>query len=384
MLYSFRLEDLESDSIILGSVVPVSSDQTTLVVSKIPVSCNTGGGMQNIFARYGAVRRMIPRYLSATHAFVDFYTQSAAWDCFVDRKSVFNCRSAEVFWWDSISIAEAIPLFALCDRKAGFPGKNNDNKGKFRTNPARRLRRRAFEAVERLNPGLRKDDGPFNDSIDATSPDVTDQLKTQNVEPVAVLGIAEKVSHSKPLKVTNAVVLEIAEKVSHSKPLKVINAITTPAMFNEVIDQPVSGKRNKINNPWITDEIISDITNKDVLYKAWSKTRTKENGAGDSDSYIQFKEFRRTLKHKIKLTKLEYHESIGESVPKVESEKEPCLSDLSNDELVEPCVVEIVDVTPISTVEIGVATPISTVGTLKEKLSNSSDLCTTESPVFDI
>ena len=158
LMYSFKLKDLTTNSVIIGSVVPVTTDQTSLVVARIPVSCNTGGGMENIFGRYGAVRRMIPRYLSITHAFIEFHTQLAAWDCFVDHKSLFNCRSAEVFWWDSLPVDEAASLSQLIDKKKNeAPIVNNTEKGRFRANPARKLRRRAREILEELNPALKRD-----------------------------------------------------------------------------------------------------------------------------------------------------------------------------------------------------------------------------------
>ena len=56
-------------------------------------------------------------------------------------------------------------------------------------------------------------------------------------------------------------------------------------------------KRNRINNPWITPGIIASIAKKDTLYKLWrqsiKKLKCKE---GDPLLYIEYKEYRKTLK----------------------------------------------------------------------------------------
>ena len=78
-------------------------------------------------------------------------------------------------------------------------------------------------------------------------------------------------------------------------------------------------KRNRINNPWITPGIIASIAKKDTLYKLWrqsiKKLKCKE---GDPLLYIEYKEYRKTLKGIIncakKMHKLKkFENSMGNS-----------------------------------------------------------------------
>ena len=70
---------------------------------------------------------------------------------------------------------------------------------------------------------------------------------------------------------------------------------------------PKTTIRNAINNPWITDSIITAIENKDTFYSDWKKTCTPKSPDGDAKLYKKFSDYRRCLKHIIKAIKAKYY-----------------------------------------------------------------------------
>ena len=66
-------------------------------------------------------------------------------------------------------------------------------------------------------------------------------------------------------------------------------------------------KRNKINNPWITNGIIASINRKDYLFKLWRKSvKTLRNKDGDHVLYNNYKEYRKKLNVIINCAKKDY------------------------------------------------------------------------------
>ena len=70
---------------------------------------------------------------------------------------------------------------------------------------------------------------------------------------------------------------------------------------------PKKTVRNIINNPWITDSIISAIDKKDYFYSNWKSTCTKKDPDGDRSIHKNFSDYRRILKHIISDEKSKYH-----------------------------------------------------------------------------
>ena len=70
---------------------------------------------------------------------------------------------------------------------------------------------------------------------------------------------------------------------------------------------PKKTVRNIINNPWITDSIISAIDKKDYFYSNWKSTCTKKDPDGDRSIHKIFSDYRRILKHIISDEKSKYH-----------------------------------------------------------------------------
>ena len=70
---------------------------------------------------------------------------------------------------------------------------------------------------------------------------------------------------------------------------------------------PKTGKRNQINNPWITPGLKISIDRKHELRKEWQKTITKKNPYGDNKRYTKFCEYRKHVKKIRQFAKLSYH-----------------------------------------------------------------------------
>ena len=88
--------------------------------------------------------------------------------------------------------------------------------------------------------------------------------------------------------------------------------------FNKLLDSKIDehfkteerlqkSKRNRLVNPWITNEIISSVNRKQYLYKQWKKTTSKFDRAGNNELYIKFTKFRKKLKHTIKRAIINYY-----------------------------------------------------------------------------
>ena len=83
--------------------------------------------------------------------------------------------------------------------------------------------------------------------------------------------------------------------------------------FNDVLDNtcklqnPKMSKRNTKNNPWITDGIIHSVKTKRLLYKKWSKTKSKKNPLGNVEHYKKFSDHRKKLKNIIQAAKSSYY-----------------------------------------------------------------------------
>ena len=73
------------------------------------------------------------------------------------------------------------------------------------------------------------------------------------------------------------------------------------------LDVPKTSVRNVINNPWITDSIISAIARKDELYHDWKSTCTKNNPGGNRELHKTFSDYRRVLKHIITYEKKKFN-----------------------------------------------------------------------------
>ena len=61
----------------------------------------------------------------------------------------------------------------------------------------------------------------------------------------------------------------------------------------------LSSRRNRLVNPWITSGIIESIQTKTILYHQWKKTVTETDIVGDNTLYMNYKDFRKTLKNTI-------------------------------------------------------------------------------------
>ena len=61
----------------------------------------------------------------------------------------------------------------------------------------------------------------------------------------------------------------------------------------------LSSRRNRLVNPWITSGIIESIQTKTFLYHQWKKTVTETDIVGDNTLYMNYKDFRKTLKNTI-------------------------------------------------------------------------------------
>ena len=83
--------------------------------------------------------------------------------------------------------------------------------------------------------------------------------------------------------------------------------------YQEYLDEtcklstPKTTVRNSINNPWITDSIISSIDEKQKLHKKWKLSCNKKCPDGDRSLYKTFSDYRRVLKHIIASEKKKYH-----------------------------------------------------------------------------
>ena len=75
------------------------------------------------------------------------------------------------------------------------------------------------------------------------------------------------------------------------------------------LEKPLYSKRNRSNNPWITDAIIQSIKTKDELYDDWNKTRSKVNPGGDANLYLNYSSYRFKLKHIIKAAQKNFYGS---------------------------------------------------------------------------
>ena len=62
---------------------------------------------------------------------------------------------------------------------------------------------------------------------------------------------------------------------------------------------PFCSRRNRLVNPWITSGIIESIQTKTFLYHQWKKTVTETDKVGDNTLYMNYKDFRKTLKNAI-------------------------------------------------------------------------------------
>ena len=71
--------------------------------------------------------------------------------------------------------------------------------------------------------------------------------------------------------------------------------------YNQFLDEtcklavPKTSARNVINNPWITEGIISAIAKKDELYRNWKSTCTKTNPDGNRELHKIFSDYRKVL-----------------------------------------------------------------------------------------
>ena len=73
------------------------------------------------------------------------------------------------------------------------------------------------------------------------------------------------------------------------------------------LKEPKVTKRNRINNPWITDGLITSINQKEKFYNDWKDSKTTKNPSGDSNLHQKYKAYRRTLKHTINAAKTKYY-----------------------------------------------------------------------------
>ena len=92
-----------------------------------------------------------------------------------------------------------------------------------------------------------------------------------------------------------------------------INLQQFAALYDDKIDQffklesPKRTKRNRKNNPWITDGLIISIGHKEALYSDWDDTRSKKCLDGDQKLYQKYSNYRRSLKHTINAAKSKYY-----------------------------------------------------------------------------
>ena len=73
------------------------------------------------------------------------------------------------------------------------------------------------------------------------------------------------------------------------------------------LDSPKTTKRNRKNNPWITEGLIISISHKEVLYAEWDETRSKNCPDGDQNIYQKYSDYRRSLKHTITAAKEKFY-----------------------------------------------------------------------------
>ena len=73
------------------------------------------------------------------------------------------------------------------------------------------------------------------------------------------------------------------------------------------LDSPRKSKRNRKNNPWITDGLIISIHHKAELYMEWDDTRSKKCPDGDTKLHQKYSDYRRSLKHTINAAKEKYY-----------------------------------------------------------------------------
>ena len=70
----------------------------------------------------------------------------------------------------------------------------------------------------------------------------------------------------------------------------------------------LSSRRNIINNPWISIDIITSIKTKDHYYNEWRKSIKKlKTEAGDPSLYSKYNVFRKSLKGIVKHAKRIHH-----------------------------------------------------------------------------
>ena len=75
------------------------------------------------------------------------------------------------------------------------------------------------------------------------------------------------------------------------------------------LEKPKISKRNPNCNPWITDSIANSVKTKQKLYAQWKKTCSKKLPKGDTKSYENFSNYRRSLKKIINHTKSKFYNS---------------------------------------------------------------------------
>jgi hypothetical protein len=84
-------------------------------------------------------------------------------------------------------------------------------------------------------------------------------------------------------------------------------------IFNDTLDdnckleKPKNSKRTFPNNPWITPGLVEACRRKHELKNDWNKSICKQNPCGNPLLEVKFKDYRRTLKHSIKLAKSRYY-----------------------------------------------------------------------------
>ena len=73
------------------------------------------------------------------------------------------------------------------------------------------------------------------------------------------------------------------------------------------LDTPITSKRNRIHNPWITPDLVNSINKKEKLYRAWKKSVTSKNKSGNLQLYNEYKSHRKNLTKLIKHAKKTYY-----------------------------------------------------------------------------
>ena len=174
--------------------------------------------------------------------------------------------------------------------------------------------------------------------IPGKNPSCIDNIFTNHIEPVELSAVIDDYnSHHKPI----TALFNLAMGKCHPKPKQVqlysyskeninslthdlesqLDALVQPdftaffTKFSELVDKhckldnPKVTKRNPVNNPWITDGILSAISTKADLYKDWSKSKKFEQLSpnGDQKLYDKFVKYRKCLKHIIKKQKQSYY-----------------------------------------------------------------------------